>query len=330
MTMAALIDLYEAEGCFVQRGVRQGEPMKPRTKAYTLARLRHHVVPLLGKKRARDITAGDVERLVRDVGAGKTARREKVGPRRLIVVRGGDGAARKVARDLSAVFSFAGRHGVVTANPCDTAAIRKTDNKRLRFLALDEVTRLGTAFDALEKQGVNPKAISIARLWALTGCRRDEIAGLRWSEVDFERACFDLQDSKTGKSIRPLGAPALILLASIDRDPDSEFVFPAETGDGFYQGTKRVWPKVIALAKLPGVTPHTLRHTLGSASVSSGETLAMTGALLGHVNPRSTVIYAHVQCGPSKSAADRVTGAIAAALNQAPSAAVFPAKAKSK
>ncbi|MEP9355589.1 Arm DNA-binding domain-containing protein [Xanthobacter sp. KR7-65] len=33
MTVAGLIDLYEEEGCFVQWGVRQGEPMKERTKA---------------------------------------------------------------------------------------------------------------------------------------------------------------------------------------------------------------------------------------------------------------------------------------------------------
>lgn len=330
MTIVALIDLYDAEGCFVQRGVRQGEPMKPRTKAYTLARLRHHVVPLLGRKRARDINAGDIERLVRDVAAGKTARREKIGPRRLIVVRGGEGAARKVARDLSAVFSFAGRRGVVAANPCETAAIRKTDNSRTRFLTLDEVKRLGAAFDALAEEGTNPKALNIARLWALTGCRRDEIAALRWPEIDFEHACLELSASKTGRSVRPLGAPALVLLASIARDPASEFVFPAESGEGFYQGTKRVWPKVIARAQLPGVTPHTLRHTLGSASVSSGETLSMTGALLGHVTARATQIYAHISRAPSKSAADRVTETIAAALERRPEAEVMPMKANAK
>ena len=33
----------------------------------------------------------------------------------------------------------------------------------------------------------------------------------------------------------------------------------------------------IKLAELPGVTPHTLRHTLGSTAVSSGESLKMTG-----------------------------------------------------
>jgi hypothetical protein len=51
MNVAALVDLYEAEGCYIQRGVRQGEPMKPLTKQYTIGRLRHHVVRLLGHKR---------------------------------------------------------------------------------------------------------------------------------------------------------------------------------------------------------------------------------------------------------------------------------------
>lgn len=46
MRMSVLIDLYEAEGGYIQRGTRQGHPMKEQTKADTMARLRHHVVPL--------------------------------------------------------------------------------------------------------------------------------------------------------------------------------------------------------------------------------------------------------------------------------------------
>jgi len=121
MTMTALVDLYETEGCFVQRGLRQGEPMKARTKAYTVARLRHHVVPLLGHKRVKDVGPGEIERFVRDVGAGKTASDKKVGPRKRIIVRGGDGAARKLFRDLSAVFSFAERRAWLPSDCCGTA-----------------------------------------------------------------------------------------------------------------------------------------------------------------------------------------------------------------
>lgn len=317
LTIAALISLYEKEGCFIQRGIRQGHPMKERTKAYTLARLKHHVVPLLGHKRVSEIGAGDIERFVRDVEAGKTAKDQKIGPRKRIVVRGGAGAARKVVRDLSAVFSFARRREIISGNPCDRAAVRKSDNRRDRFLTLAEVRRLGAAFDIIESEGANPKAVTIARLWALTGCRRDEIAALRWEEVDLEHGFLRFAESKTGKSVRPLGLAAIALLRGIRQSSDSQFVFPAEWGDGHYQGTKRYWGKVTKLANLPRVTPHTLRHTMGSTAVSIGEALALTGAILGHANLRSTAIYAHVQNDPSKRAVERVSKKIATALGGA-------------
>jgi hypothetical protein len=63
--------------------------MKERTQRYTIARLRHHVAPLIGHKRLTEIMPGDIERFVRDVAAGKTARDEKAGPRKRIIVRGG-------------------------------------------------------------------------------------------------------------------------------------------------------------------------------------------------------------------------------------------------
>lgn len=72
--------------------------------------------------------------------------------------------------------------------------------------------------------------------------------------------------------------------------------------------------KALEKAKLGGVTPHPLRHTMGSTSTSTGEALALTGAILCHSNPRSTAIYAHVQTDPSRRPANRVTKKIAAAL----------------
>ena len=314
LRMAGLIDLYEEEGCFVQRGKRQGTPMKPLTKQFTMGRLRNHVVPLLGHKRVTEINPGDVERFARDVAAGKTTRDEKVGPRKRIIVRGGEGMAVKVVADLSAVFSFAMRREIVSRNPCQTAAVRKTGGARERFLTLDEVSRLGAALDEVEQEGANPKALNIARLWALTGCRRNEIAALKWSEVNLADGLLILDDTKTGKSIRPLGAAAIAILESVDKQDGTDFVFPGERGSGHFQGMKRVWSKAIEKSRLEGVTPHTLRHTMGSTAISNGEALAMTGAILGHANPRSTAIYAHVQTDPSRRAANRVTKKIAAAL----------------
>ena len=130
-----------------------------------------------------------------------------------------------------------------------------------------------------------------------------------------------------------MAAPALALLAALPRYADSSapgglspWVFPASRGDGHFQGTKRIWPKIVKKAGLPGVTPHTLRHTLGSAAVSFGETLAMTGAILGHADQRSTSIYAHVQHDPATRAADRAVAPIAAALAGKKPGKVLPMK----
>ena len=114
----------------------------------------------------------------------------------------------------------------------------------------------------------------------------------------------------------------MALLASLPRYADSDQpdgsvavgVSRRTSGQGFFQGTKRIWPKIVEKANLPGVTPHTLRHTLGSAAVSFGETLVMAGAILGHKDQRRTVIYAHLQNDPLRKAADRAVGPIAAAL----------------
>lgn len=314
MRISGLIDLYEKEGCFIQRGIRQGEPMKERTKAYTIGRLRHHVVTLLGAKRVSEVQVGDVERFFCDVTSGKSASDTKLGKRRRIIVRGGDGAARKVFRDLSAVFSFASRRGLIATNPCEKAVVRKSDNRRERFLTLVEIKRLGEALDELEDEGVNRKALDITRLWVLTGCRRQEIAELRWDEIDFNRGLLVLADSKTGRSVRPLANAALNVLRGIERTDGTDYVFPADSAEGYFQGTKKIWPKIVKKAKLEGVTPHTLRHTMGAMATSSGEALAMTGAILGHANMRSTMIYAHVEMDPSKKAADRVGEHLAAAL----------------
>ncbi len=226
----------------------------------------------------------------------------------------GEGAARKVFRDLSAVFSFAVRRDILSSNPCMKAAVRKTDNQNNRFLTIEEVRKLGAACDALEAEGTNIKALNITRLWALTGCRRQEIVELKWSEIDADRSLLILDDTKTGISVRPLASAALVLLKSIKQNEDSEFVFPADFGDGYFQGTKTIWPKIVKRAGLEGVTPHTLRHTMGAIATSSGEALALTGAILGHSNMRSTMIYAHVQHDPSLQAANRVAQTIANAL----------------
>ncbi len=320
MTIAELVTQFAKDGT---------DHLKERNRRYMLARIDHHIVPLIGRKKISEVRIGDVEQMMRDVKAGKTAKDEKTGTRSRVVVTGGQGAATRAVRDLSSLFTFAIRQELATANPC--SAVKKApDQRRTRFLSIEEIERLGEAVASLEAQGANEKAIAIMRLWALTGCRRDEVAALKWSEIDFDKSCLRLNDSKTGKSVRPLASAALVILKTRKPEGDCAYVFPSEDGESFYQGTKRYWVKVVKLAKLPGVTPHTLRHTIGSAAVSTGETLVMTGAILGHANQHSTSIYAHMQQDPARRAADRVVGPIATALGMQSSVELVPFKVSAK
>jgi len=52
LNIADLIDHWAEEN---PPGRRTGKPMEPRTRANTLARLKHHVVPLLGRKAAQNV-----------------------------------------------------------------------------------------------------------------------------------------------------------------------------------------------------------------------------------------------------------------------------------
>jgi hypothetical protein len=53
-------------------------------------------------------------------------------------------------------------------------------------------------------------------------------------------------------------------------------------------------------------------------AAGSGEALLVIGAVLGHANPRSTAVYAHIARDPAQRAADRVSAAIGEALGGKP------------
>ena len=84
------------------------------------------------------------------------------------------------------MFSLAEAWGLVPpgSNPCRSVRMYKK-HKRERFLTEDEYRRLGRVLDKAEADGsVWPYSIHAIRLLVLTGCRRNEIATLRWDDVD--------------------------------------------------------------------------------------------------------------------------------------------------
>jgi integrase len=72
------------------------------------------------------------------------------------------------------------------------------------------------------------------------------------------------------------------------------WVFPGEGGDGHITTIRSFWTAVCKRAGIKGARIHDLRHTFASLLASSGESLPVIGALLGHTQARTTSRYAHL------------------------------------
>lgn len=252
--------------------------------------------------------------------------------------------ANRVMQLLKSFLYWCERRGLRAANtnPCRLIEAYPESVKE-RFLNVAELGRLGAALRTAETTGLppapelrkkqrpektkhrnktsgivapaNPYAVAAIRLLLFSGWRESEALTLRWSAIDTARGLATLQRTKTGKSIRPLGAPALELLDSLPRVADSPFVFPgAKVGEPLKE-IRRVWGAVRHAAGLRDVRLHDLRHTVASFSVGSGHSLYLTGALLGHKHAVTTARYSHLADDARRATADSVAGALRAALD---------------
>jgi integrase len=156
-----------------------------------------------------------------------------------------------------AFFSFAEHQGVRGRESNPTRGIEPyREHSRERFLTPAEVRKLGNALVRAETDGLpaapnrrrppadgptskhrtksswvpkpaNAFAVAAIRFLLLSGFREKEALSLRWDRVDLERKVVVLADSKTGRSVRRLGAAAVLVLDSLPRAKGSAYVFQA-------------------------------------------------------------------------------------------------------
>lgn len=287
---------------------RKGRPKSAESFACDKARLEQHVVPSIGRIRLCDLDRSHVE-LMRDaVASGKTAKpRKRTKARGYSHVRGGETAATRTVATLSTLLGYAVEREYITKNPA--LGVQKPQETRCeRFLSPREILALQTTLEYAE--GAQPKAVSILRLLLLTGCRYNEIAQLRWSEVDLHTETITLQKGKNGPRNVYISRAASDVLRKIAMVPDRTFVFPATKGDAHYQGTRKIWQALRRDVGLEDVRIHDLRHTFASTALATGASLEEIAKLLGHAEIRTTARYAHLANSAVRAAANRVGEAV--------------------
>jgi integrase len=204
---------------------------------------------------------------------------------------------------------------------------RFPDNKRRRFLSLDELAALGAAMRRATADAETRTGITAIHALLLTGCRRSEILALPWAWLDMKARCIRFEDTKSGPQLRPIGAAAIKQMAAQSRHEDSQWVFPADRGDGHFVGLPRVLARVCARAGLKDVTVHTLRHSFAATAAELGFSELTIAGLLGHTVPGVTARYSHLPDSALVAAADRVSARMAAALEGKASAKIVPIRA---
>jgi integrase len=112
----------------------------------------------------------------------------------------------------------------------------------------------------------------------------------------------------------PLSPGARQLLDDMQtyRKPDEPFVFPGRGPGEHLAEIKKPWAAVCKAAEVKGARIHDLRHSYASVLVSSGLSLPVIGALLGHTQASTTMRYAHLADDPLQEATNRVDALLTA------------------
>ena len=201
------------------------------------------------------------------------------------------------------LLNLARRDGKLHSNPLTKLTMFKEPAGRTRFLSLEEEVRLCEALG-------EPYARWL-RLAILTGLRRAEQFGLRWSDVDLERGLLTLPTTKAGGTqYIHLNEEAQGLLREMTTWQFSTWVFPSENPAShldpcnFY---RRVFLPAVKRTGLDGVTWHTLRHTFASRLAMAGATDYDIAACLRHSTTALVRRYAHLSQTHLRTVMERVS-----------------------
>jgi integrase len=229
ITVKELCDLYLNDlkaGLILGKG---GRPKKTTTIVTDTGRIHRRILPLIGTRRAKDLTKADINKVLKDIMAGKT--RVSVKTKKLrgkAIVRGGVGTATRTVGLLGGILTYAVEAGIIETNPAHGIR-RPKDRVRDRRLTEAEYRTLGAILRKAAEDERYQITTDIIRQIALTGCRRSEMIGLRWIEADIEGSCLRLADSKEGAATRAIGLPVVEYLESRWTAKAGTYVFPGKS-----------------------------------------------------------------------------------------------------
>ncbi|CAH1903698.1 Prophage integrase IntF [Candidatus Nitrotoga sp. HW29] len=135
-------------------------------------------------------------------------------------------------------------------------------------------------FEAVRKIG-NPVIAVYLQGLLLTGARRNELATLRWHDVDFQWKSLTIRDKVEGERTIPLTPYLEHLIAALPRR--NEFVFSSQTAaSGRVEEPRIQHVKALKAAALPALSLHGLRRSFGTLSEWVEVPAGIVAQIMGH------------------------------------------------
>lgn len=306
-------------------------------------RLESRILPVLGTKALKSLTGYDVDQFIKKTLAQPWQNGKKT------FKALSDQSRKHYFRQLHAMFVQAKAWGYLSHNPMEGLKAPSAKNKATSYYSIEELADFWQPFPDICSQ----RALVIHAAWTL-GLRREEIAGLRWSDLDLEANIATIQNcriyipgkgtiSKGPKNgqIRVIGLSQQVsdMLKSYKAEyekhqvmwkkqwlgQDLVFVKLTDKGDPYNPSTIDHWlDKYLNENSLPHITLHGFRHTMATLLHEAGMDTVTVSELLGHSTKQSNALggfgmaprVTRTYLHKSKNAAARMTEIMTAIFDQ--------------
>ena len=265
--------------------------------------INNQIKPFIGDKRLASLTTADMQKFY-----NKIKRQGRVNEHHLHGTELSNSMVRKVHMVLHQALNVAVRERLIVRNPTlGTTLPKKTytekqvlcDSQLERFMEAIKVDKYWNDFFYLE---------------IMTGLRRGEICGLKWSDIDFTAGTLSIKrtvmnkrgggirvgDTKTTAGERTIILPpsVLTLLREKKEDAICEWVFPHYSNPSDPLHPDSAYGKLKTILKregLPLIRFHDLRHTFATQAMQGGVDAKTLAGILGHTDASFTLdTYTHV------------------------------------
>ena len=195
--------------------------------------------------------------------------------------------ANRYKSTFSLVFREAIRNGKLVSNPARLVRARKENNGRIRYLLLEEETRLQAFIEEKFPEHLPEIIISLR-----TGMRLSEQYSLCWDQVDFTRREINLRKTKNGLP-RTIPMTNLVFSSFVDlkrraghHEPESR-VFAL-------QNPREWFSTALGGAQVLAYRWHDNRHTFCSRLAEKGAGIKTIQQLAGHKTISMSARYMHM------------------------------------